>query len=375
MDVIELAKNLIACPSVTPNDAGCHDLLERLFESCGWKVEYFNSEGVSNLVASHGIGAPTIMFAGHCDVVPPGPEHLWSSPPFEPTERDGYLIGRGAADMKGALAAMVIALIEFVRLNPNHQGKVMFLSTSDEEGLGTHGTPYALQQLLNRGETIDLTLVGEPTSERVLGDTLKVGRRGSLNVQAVFEGVQGHVAYPHLASNPIHAAASWLSMITEKVWDEGFESFEPTCLQVSNVHSGTGAKNVIPGSMTVDFNLRFSPVWTMESLIEEVKRVSMPFEVTLEFQQSAHPFLTKHDGLITRCRQAIFEETGVEAAIGTGGGTSDARVFAHHKIPVIEFGPINTTIHCIDERVGLQELVTTERIYSRLLQKLLVSQS
>lgn len=367
MDVIELASRLIECPSVTPNEAGCHPILEEIFKD--WTLEHFDKDGTSNLVASIGSGTPTILFAGHCDVVPPGDIAQWETDPFKPTLKDGMLHGRGAADMKGSLAAMALTMQSFASEN-KFQGRLIFLSTSDEEGLGINGTPYAIEQLLQGGEKIDFAIVGEPTSEDHCGDNIKVGRRGSLNVVAVKRGIQGHVAYPHLAENPIHLAVPFLSEITNREWDTGYESFTPTSLQISNIKAGTGASNVIPGEVRIDFNIRFNPHWTMESLMDTLKESGDRHEVDLTFQQSAHPFLSRSETLIEAVLNAVKAETNVSPNISTGGGTSDARILATKGIPVVEFGPLNKTIHQVNERISTEDLRTCQRVYRRILETL-----
>jgi succinyl-diaminopimelate desuccinylase len=367
MDVVELASRLIKCPSITPHEAGCHLILEEVFE--GWKCEYFDQEGVSNFVASIGTGFPTILFAGHCDVVPPGDRSKWMYNPFEPIQQGSMLYGRGSADMKGSLAAMALAMKSFVQ-EQAFEGRLIFLSTSDEEGLGVHGTPFAIEQLKAKGEKIDFAVVGEPTSEQLCGDTIKVGRRGSLNVTAIKKGVQGHVAYPHLAENPVHTMIPFLTEITSKDFDNGYESFSATSLQISNIQAGTGAGNVIPGEIRVDFNVRFNPCWTMDSLISELERIARLHDVELKFQQSAHPFLSRSENLISSVMKAIESETSIVPAMSTGGGTSDARVIAAAGIPVVEFGPLNKTIHQVNECISMDDLRMCLRIFRRILESL-----
>lgn len=372
MDATELTKRLVACASVTPDQAGCHDLLSDLFLQNGWMVRNYDHHGVSNLVASIGDGAPVTLFAGHCDVVPPGDLASWDSPPFEPAVRDGFLFGRGAADMKSGLAAMATAMIEHSKTD--FSGRMLFLSTSDEEGLGIHGTAHALDQLIAEGEKIDFAVVGEPTSEEQFGDMIKVGRRGSLNVRIVAQGTQGHVAYPHLAQNPVHSSLDFLSALIDRIWDDGYphtgeKVFGPTTLQISNINAGTGAKNVIPGSLTIDLNLRFNPNWTVEGLEDEIRQM-LPEFADVEFQRSANPFHTSNPELVTTVSKAVSDIARTTPMVGTGGGTSDARLIAAREIAVVEFGPINKTIHSVNECVPLTQIEECKQVFKRCLEHL-----
>jgi len=328
---------------------------------------------VSNLWATHGLGPPLICLAGHVDVVPPG--EGWTSPPFEPSIREGHLYGRGAADMKGSMAAMASSLVEFVTQHPNHPGTVAFLSTSDEEMSGVGGTQAVLDQLVSEGVRIDAALVGEPTSEQEFGDVIKVGRRGSLNARLTIQGKQGHTAYPHLSVNAIHLAAPFIVELSETIWDDGDGVFLPTTFQVSNLHAGTGAPNVVPGRATVDFNFRFGPASPQESLIERTEAMASRHfdDATFNWMPSAQPFRTATPWLVEALSAAIEAETGGKPASGTGGGTSDARCFAAHGIPVVEFGPNNRTIHAVNEHVPVAELEGCARIAFRFLETLAAS--
>jgi succinyl-diaminopimelate desuccinylase len=370
MDVLQLATELIRRPSVTPDDGGCLDFLASVLPE--FEPQRFDFNDVKNLWLTHGKGSPVVVMAGHCDVVPSGPVDLWTSPPFEPTIRDEQLFGRGAADMKGSLAAMTIALRDFVASNPNHAGTVALLVTSDEEGLGVDGTDYVLEKLIEAGQNIDYAIVGEPTSESVLGDTIKVGRRGSLSCHMSIMGTQGHVAYPHLANNPIHDATAFLSELVTIEWDQGNTFFQPTTLQISNIHSGTGATNVIPGKLDLDFNLRYTPEIRQSEIAFRVSQLGEKHKLKLntDWTHSASPFLTENDFLLNALSEAILHVCGSTPKRGTGGGTSDARFFAAKAIPVAEFGPLNATIHAIDERVSIAALRDCVRVFENTLNTL-----
>lgn len=373
MDAVQLACELIRRPSLTPNHAGCLDLLADLLTGAGFTCEFINEADTENLFAAYrGGDGPSILFNGHCDVVPPGPLESWDTPPFEPTVRDGILYGRGAADMKGSLAAMVYAAISFVQENAIFSGQIALLITSDEEGVGTYGTGFALKKLLDRGERFDFALVGEPTSEEVFGDTIKIGRRGSLSGRVKVFGKQGHVAYPHLASNPIHNSLAFLQDLTSHNWDEATPEFGPSTLQVANINAGTGANNVIPGSLEFDFNIRYQPAHSPETIrqvFEELaKNHHMSHEVT--WVDGARPFVTHNETLIQAVSKAVEATTGQRPKLSTSGGTSDARFIAATGIPVCEFGPINKTIHAVNECVAVSELVGCERILHSSLQSL-----
>lgn len=372
---LDLAQELIALDSITPNDKGCQQRLAELLLPLGFVCETVESNGVTNLWARKGTESPVFVFAGHTDVVPTGPVHQWSSAPFEPTVRDGKLYGRGAADMKTSIAAMVIACEEFIAANPDHLGSIAFLITSDEEGPAVDGTVVVCDMLEERGETLDYCIVGEPTSSHILGDMIKNGRRGSLSGHLVIKGIQGHIAYPHLARNPIHQAAPALAELAAEVWDEGNEYYAPTSWQVSNIHSGTGATNVIPGEMTVDFNFRFSTASTAEGLEARVHAIldRHGLEYQLDWTLSGQPFLTPKGTLSDAVCQSIREETGVSTELSTTGGTSDGRFIARICPQVIEFGPPNASIHKIDEHVELRFIDPLKNVYRRTLEHLLAA--
>lgn len=370
---LDLAQELIALDSITPQDKGCQQRLTELLAPLGFRCETIESNGVTNLWARKGTESPVLVFAGHTDVVPTGPVEQWQSAPFEPTVRDGKLYGRGAADMKTSIAAMVVACEEFVASHPDHKGSIAFLITSDEEGPAVDGTVVVCDMLEERGETLDYCIVGEPTSSHILGDMIKNGRRGSLSGHLVIKGVQGHIAYPHLARNPIHQAAPALAELAAEVWDEGNEYYAPTTWQISNIHSGTGATNVIPGHMTIDFNFRFSTASTAEGLEARVHAIldRHCLEYDLEWTLSGLPFLTPKGTLSDAVCQAIHAETGVTTELSTTGGTSDGRFIARICPQVIEFGPPNGSIHKIDEHVEVRFIDPLKNVYRRTLEELL----
>ncbi|GGI90071.1 succinyl-diaminopimelate desuccinylase [Halopseudomonas pertucinogena] len=370
---LALACDLIARESITPADAGCQQLMAERLAACGFRVEPMRFGEVDNLWARRGSEGPVLCFAGHTDVVPTGAEAQWSSPPFHPTVRDGMLYGRGAADMKGSLAAMVVAVERFVSEHPDHRGSIAFLITSDEEGPATDGTVKVVQTLIERNEKVDWCLVGEPSSTDLVGDTVKNGRRGSLNARLLIRGLQGHVAYPHLARNPIHLAAPALAELAAEVWDQGNAFFPPTSFQISNIHSGTGATNVVPGELEALINFRFSTESTVEGLQERVRslldRHGLDYE--LEWNLSGLPFLTEPGDLLDGVRAAIREVTGRETRPSTSGGTSDGRFIATMGTQVVELGPVNATIHQVDEHVSVADLETLTDIYHATLRWLL----
>ncbi len=372
-ETLDLARALIARPSVTPDDAGCQALIAERLRPLGFAIESVPSGPVANLWARHGTARPLVCFAGHTDVVPPGPLAKWHSDPFQPDERDDRLYGRGAADMKTAVAAFVTAAEAFVREHPRHRGSVALLLTSDEEGVAADGTVKVVERLRARGERIDYCVVGEPTSIERLGDTIKNGRRGSLSGRLVVRGVQGHVAYPHLARNPVHLAAPALAELAAAEWDRGNEHFPPTTWQISNVHAGTGATNVIPGELEVLFNFRFSTASTAETLQARVQEVldRHRLDYAIEWSLSARPFLTARGELVDALRASIREVTGVAADVSTTGGTSDGRFIAEICPQVVEFGVPNASIHQIDEHVDVAVLEPLSEIYRRVLVKLL----
>ncbi len=368
-----LTEELIALDSVTPHDKGCQERLKELLAPLGFHCETIESNGVTNLWARKGTTAPVLVFAGHTDVVPSGPEHQWHSAPFVPTRRDGKLYGRGASDMKTSIAAMVVACEEFIAAHPDHKGSIAFLITSDEEGPAVDGTVVVCERLEERGETLDYCVVGEPTSNHVLGDTIKNGRRGSLSGHLVIKGIQGHIAYPHLARNPIHQAAPALAELALEAWDEGNEYYAPTSWQISNIQAGTGATNVIPGHVTIDFNFRFSTASTADGLEARVHAIldRHGLDYELQWTLSGQPFLTPKGLLSDTLCDAIFEELGVQTELSTTGGTSDGRFIARICPQVIEFGPPNASIHKIDEHIELRYIDPLKNIYRRTLEQLL----
>ena len=370
---LALAQALIARPSVTPEDAGCLELLAERLHPLGFTIERIDAGGVSNLWARRGTEAPLLCFAGHTDVVPTGPVERWQSPPFEPVLREGRLYGRGAADMKSSLAAFVTAIEAFVAARPDHRGSISLLLTSDEEGPAVHGTVEVVRTLAARGEQLDYCIVGEPTSVDTLGDTIKNGRRGSLSGLLRVKGIQGHVAYPQRARNPVHQAAPALAELAAIEWDAGNEYFPPTTFQISNIHAGTGAGNVIPGVCEIHFNFRFSTASTAEGLKERVHALldRHGLEYEIEWTLSGKPFLTPRGTLVDALCAAIEAETGVITELSTTGGTSDGRFIAEICPQVIEFGPVNASIHQIDEHVAVDALEPLAAIYRRTLETLL----
>ena len=370
---LALTEELIALSSLTPDDKGCQQRLIALLSPLGFVCETITSNGVTNLWARRGTTSPVFVFAGHTDVVPTGPAAQWTSHPFVPTRRDGKLYGRGAADMKASIAAMVVACQEFTAAHPDHQGSIAFLITSDEEGPATDGTIVVCDRLVARGETIDYCLVGEPTSSHILGDVIKNGRRGSLSGHLVIKGIQGHIAYPHTARNPIHQAAPALAELVAEQWDEGNEYYLPTSWQMSNMHAGTGANNVIPGQVAIDFNFRFSTASTADGLEARVHAIldRHNLEYELEWTLSGLPFLTPRGTLSDALSAAIHDETGVHTTLSTTGGTSDGRFIARICPQVIEFGPPNASIHKIDEHIEVRFIDPLKNIYRRTLEHLL----
>jgi succinyl-diaminopimelate desuccinylase len=369
----ELTKLLIARRSVTPADEGCQQLMASRLSAAGFAIERLPFGSVENLWARRGRTAPVFCFAGHTDVVPPGPPEEWLSDPFVPAIRDGILYGRGAADMKSGLAAMVTATESFVTAHPAHQGSIAFLVTSDEEGPSVDGTRRVVEVLRARGERIDWCLVGEPSSEVAVGDTIKVGRRGSLSGRLTVHGVQGHVAYPQLAENPVHTLAPALAELTRREWDQGTEHFEPTTFQVSNLNAGTGAPNVIPGELRARFNLRYSPVQTLDGLKAAVEEVLRRHGVryTLEWYVSGEPFYTPPGHLSRAVGEAVAEVTGAQPKLSTGGGTSDGRFLATLGAQVVELGVVNVSIHKVNECVAVADLEALHRMYFNVLRNLL----
>ena len=370
---LELAQRLIACRSVTPEDGGCQPLIAGRLAPLGFRAETIARNGTTNLWLRRGQRRPTVVFAGHTDVVPPGPAAQWASDPFTPTLRDGMLFGRGASDMKSSVAAFAIAAEEFVRAHPAHAGSIALLLTSDEEGPATDGTVAVVEQLTARGEAIDYCIVGEPTSVDELGDMVKNGRRGSLSGRLVVRGVQGHVAYPHLARNPVHQAAPALADLAAQVWDHGNAHFPPTTFQISNIRAGTGALNVIPGTCEVEFNLRFAPVSAATALMQRIEEILRRHELDYEIAWTvgAQPFLTEPGRLSEALSAAIELTTGRRPQLSTTGGTSDGRFIATVCPQVVEFGPPNATIHKVNECIRVEDLEPLKDIYRRTLEFLL----
>ena len=372
-NTLALTCDLISRASVSPADGGCQALMAERLQAIGFSVERLRFGPVDNFWARRGRDGPVFCFAGHTDVVPPGPLEEWHSDPFSPVIRDGVLYGRGAADMKSALAAMVTACEEFVERHPDHRGSIAFLITSDEEGPSVDGTRRVVEVLRERNERIDWCLVGEPSSESVLGDTIKIGRRGSLSGRLTVHGVQGHIAYPQFADNPIHALAPALAELTSRTWDEGNRHFQPTTFQVSNIAAGTGAPNVIPGELKARFNLRFSTEQTVESLEATVERILKQHRInySLDWFISGYPFLTVPGTLSQTATRALQEELQMSPKLSTSGGTSDGRFIAPMGAQVIELGVINATIHKANECVRVADIQPLHRVYRRTLELLL----
>jgi succinyl-diaminopimelate desuccinylase len=371
---LKLAQQLISRRSLTPNDEGCLDLIGSRLEPLGFKLERMRCGEVDNLWARRGTDGPVVCFAGHTDVVPTGPVEKWICDPFTPTVRDGMLYGRGASDMKGSLAAFVTGIEQFVARHPQHKGSIALLLTSDEEGIAVDGTVRVVEALQARGEKLDYCIVGEPTSVSRTGDTIKNGRRGSLSGTLTVKGVQGHIAYPHLVKNPIHLAAPAIAELAATVWDEGNEYFPPTSWQISNIHGGTGATNVVPGTVEILFNFRHSTASTVDSLKHRVHAIldKHGLEYHLEWEQSSgKPYLTPRGNLVDAVSAAISEVTGITTELSTSGGTSDGRFIADICPQVIELGPLNATIHKINECVAVADLDALSQIYGATLERLL----
>jgi succinyl-diaminopimelate desuccinylase len=370
---VELTFDLMSRNSVTPADQGCQEVMTRRLADAGFKIEHLRYGNVDNFWATRGSGGPVLCFAGHTDVVPTGPLEEWKSDPFKPAVRDGVLFGRGAADMKSALAAMVTATEEFVRAHPAHRGTIAYLITSDEEGPSVDGTKKVVETLRERGQKIDWCIVGEPSSEKELGDTIKIGRRGSLSGRLTVHGVQGHIAYPQLAENPVHTFAPALAELTTRVWDQGNEHFQPTSFQISNFNAGTGAPNVIPGELKARFNLRYSPVQSIDGLKDIVEGILKKHGVrfTLEWYVSGEPFYTQPGALSEGVTKAIHTETGIKPKFSTGGGTSDGRFIAPLGAQVVELGVINASIHKVNESVNVADIDRLHRIYLNALKEML----
>lgn len=372
-DVLAVTKDLINRRSVTPEDAGCQDMMKDWLAELGFNNETMVFEDTTNLWSRRGNDGPVFCFAGHTDVVPSGPESAWKTPPFSATEIDGVLYGRGAADMKGSLAAMLTATRQFVNDYPDHHGSIAFLITSDEEGPFINGTTRVIDTLEARNEKIKWCIVGEPSSTDTVGDVVKNGRRGSLTGDLIVKGIQGHVAYPHLAKNPVHDASPALAELANAHWDNGNDFFPPTSFQISNIHAGTGAGNVIPGELHVCFNFRFSTEVTDRELIKRVEAIlarhNLDYEIKWTF--NGQPFLTDKGDLVEAAQKAISSEMDFDTELSTAGGTSDGRFIAPTGAQVVELGPVNASIHKIDEHVSIQDLYHLERIYYRIMEHLL----
>lgn len=374
-DTLQLTKDLIARRSLTPDDADCQNLIQTRLAPLGFTFETLVSQGVTNLWARRGNTAPLVCFAGHTDVVPTGPLEAWHSDPFIPTERDGLLFGRGAADMKASLAAFVTAIEGFVQAHPDHPGSIALLITSDEEGVASDGTVKVVEWLADQGTHIDCCIVGEPTCVSQLGDTIKNGRRGSLSGRLTVKGIQGHIAYPHLIRNPVHQAAPAIAELASTVWDQGNAHFPPTSWQISNIHGGTGATNVVPGTVVIDFNFRHSTASSQDSLKTRVHAIldQHKLEYSLDWPNPGAPYLTPAGNLVDAISTAIQQVTGIMPTLSTTGGTSDGRFIARIASQIIEFGPVNASIHKIDEHVAIADLKPLSQIYQNTLQGLLKS--
>lgn len=370
---LDLAIDLLSRASNTPEDAGCQDLMISRLEPLGFKIEKMHFNGVDNFYARLGTKSPLLVFAGHTDVVPTGPLEQWHTPPFIPTIKDGMLFARGAADMKTSLAAFITAIEDFVAENPHHAGSIGLLITSDEEGVAVDGTVKVVEALQARGENFDYCIVGEPTSNKVVGDMIKNGRRGSLSGTLKIKGIQGHIAYPHLVKNPIHMAAPAIATLANIAWDQGNEYFPPTSWQISNVHSGTGATNVVPGHMDILFNFRFSTASTEQGLKQQVHAVldEHQLEYELDWELSGKPYITPRGNLVEAISLAIQENYGVTPELSTTGGTSDGRFIADICPQVIEFGPLNATIHKLNECVTVADIEPLSHVYKRTLELLI----
>ncbi|WP_144391662.1 succinyl-diaminopimelate desuccinylase [Pleionea sediminis] len=371
---LQLAKELIRRPSITPRDEGCQTLMIDWLKALNFDIEKMDFHDTENFWALRGDAQPVFIFAGHTDVVPPGPLEKWKFDPFTPTEHEGYLYGRGAADMKGSLAAMLIATQRFVTQHPDHKGSIGFLITSDEEGPFINGTIKVVEELIRRKQAIDYAIVGEPSSKTKLGDIIKNGRRGSLTGWLTLHGIQGHVAYPHLAKNPFHEAIFALAEIAHKTWDEGNEHFPPTSFQFTNINVGTGAGNIIPGEARFEFNFRYSTEQTAEGLKQQINDILNQHELDfdLDWKLNGEPFITEKGKLIESCIEAIRHYQNIEACAETSGGTSDGRFIAKTGAQVVELGPVNATIHKVDECVNIEELEKLSLIYERILKNTLL---
>ncbi|MGC7590630.1 succinyl-diaminopimelate desuccinylase [Bisgaard Taxon 46] len=371
--IIELASELIRRPSISPDDQGCQQVIAERLQKLGFQIEWMPFNDTLNLWAKHGSGSPVVAFAGHTDVVPVGDEQRWQYPPFSAQIVDDILYGRGAADMKGSLAAMVVAVEEFVKVNPNHQGTIALLITSDEEAAAKDGTVHVVETLMARNEPIDYCIVGEPSSSQQLGDVVKNGRRGSITANLYIQGIQGHVAYPHLAENPVHKSLEFLTELTTYQWDNGNAFFPPTSLQIANIHAGTGSNNVIPGELYVQFNLRYCTEVTDETIKQKVAEMLQKHQLKhrIEWNLSGKPFLTDRGKLVDAAISTVQKITKNTPRLDTGGGTSDARFIALMGAEVVEFGPLNKTIHKVNECVDVNDLAKCGEVYQQILVNLL----
>jgi len=371
-NTLELAKSLISKPSITPDDHGCQAIMIDRLNKIGFEIHPLKFGDVDNFWAVHGDSGPLFAFAGHTDVVPAGDENAWNTKPFEPTIKDGYLYGRGAADMKGGLASMVTATEKFIKENPNHKGRIAFLITSDEEGVAVNGTVKVMDYLKANEQKIDYCLLGEPSSTSSTGDVIKNGRRGSLNGVLKVNGKQGHVAYPHLAKNPIHLVSPALDDLCNQEWDNGNDYFPATSFQISNMHSGDGVTNVIPGDAQVKFNFRYSTETNKENLQKKVHEILdlHNLDYSIEWSHSGYPFLTPKGALVSACVEAIKKTKGIDTELSTSGGTSDGRFIAQEGTQVVELGPVNATIHQINESVLVQDLDDLSEIYYQVLRNI-----
>ncbi|UWZ94106.1 succinyl-diaminopimelate desuccinylase [[Pasteurella] aerogenes] len=372
-EIINLAQNLIRRPSISPDDQGCQQMIAERLANLGFEIEWMNFGETTNLWAKHGSTKPLVAFAGHTDVVPTGDESQWQYAPFSAEIVGDMLYGRGAADMKGSLAAMIVAAEEYVKTNPNHKGTIAFLITSDEEAAAKDGTTKVVDALMARGELIDYCMVGEPSSSQTLGDIVKNGRRGSITGNLYIQGIQGHVAYPHLAENPVHKATPFLTELTQYQWDKGNEFFPPTSLQIANIQAGTGSNNVIPGELYVQFNLRYCTEVTDEMIKDKVAEMLQKHDLKyrIEWNLSGKPFLTKPNKLVKAVVDSLEQVVGITPKLDTGGGTSDARFIALMGGEVVELGPLNATIHKVNECVSIPDLVTLGDVYKQMLIHLL----
>lgn len=371
--IINLAQDLIRRPSISPDDQGCQQVIAERLTKLGFNIEWMPFNDTINLWAKHGATSPVVAFAGHTDVVPTGDENQWNYPPFSAQIVDDMLYGRGAADMKGSLAAMIVAAEEYVKANPNHAGTIALLITSDEEAAAKDGTVKVVESLMARGENIDYCLVGEPSSAKQLGDVVKNGRRGSITGDLYIQGIQGHVAYPHLAENPVHKATKFLTELTTYEWDNGNEFFPPTSLQIANIHAGTGSNNVIPGELYVQFNLRYCTEVTDELIKNKVAEMLQKHDLTyrIDWNLSGKPFLTKPGKLLNAVVESLESVAGIKPKLDTGGGTSDGRFIALMGAEVVELGPLNATIHKVNECVSCRDLATLGEVYRQMLVNLL----